>query len=69
MLITKESHQQPQRTQSGFTIGQTVQVVDLNRVGRIVGMQGGMWLVSLTEGDTPISRPAGSLMPRQTLMG
>ncbi len=70
MLLTKETHDRdvPRHTVS-FSVGETVQVKSLRKVGKIIGMQGGQWLVRLTEGDAPISCDSSNLERRQTLMG
>ena len=70
MLIAKETFDRdvPRHTVS-FRVGETVQVKSLRKIGKIVGMEGGQWLVRLTEGDAPISCDSGNLERRQTLMG
>lgn len=70
MLIAKETFDRdvPRPTVS-FSVGETVQVKSLRKIGRIVGMEGGQWLVRLTEGDAPISCDSGNLERRQALMG
>lgn len=70
MLIAKETADRDQhRPVTSFSVGETVHVVSLNRTGRISGMEGGRWLVILTEGDAPIPCSAGDLQRRQTLLG
>ena len=67
MLVTRE-HQEHHPVTT-FSVGETVHVVNLNRTGKIVGMEGGRWLVRLTEGDAPVPCDSGNLQKRQTLMG
>lgn len=70
MLVTKETFDRDvPRHSVSFSVGETVQVKSLRKIGRIVGMEGGQWLVRLTEGDAPISCDSGNLERRQTLMG
>jgi hypothetical protein len=70
MLIARETIERDVvRKVTTFTIGETVHVVSLGRTGRIAGMEGGRWLVSLTEGDTPVPCDANNLERRQTLLG
>lgn len=71
MLIAKETVDRdvPRAVTTTFRVGETVHVVSLGRTGRITGMEGGQWLVSLTEGDAPVRCSAGDLQPRQTLLG
>ena len=70
MLLAKETYDRdvPRPTVS-FSVGETVQVKSLRKVGKIIGMQDGRWLVRLTEGDAPISCDSSNLERRQTLMG
>jgi hypothetical protein len=70
MLIAKETFDRdvPRHTVS-FSVGETVQVKSLRKIGRIVGMENGQWLVRLIEGDAPISCDSGNLERRQALMG
>ena len=70
MLVTREAPERgAQHQSSSFAIGETVHVRHLGRTGRISGMEGGRWLVRLTEGDAPVSCAASDLEKRQTLMG
>ena len=70
MLVARETIERDvSRPITSFTIGETVKVVSLGRTGCIVGMNNGKWLVSLTEGDTPIPCDASNLKKRQTLLG
>ena len=70
MLIAKETFDRdvPRHTVS-FSVGETVQVKSLRKIGRIVGMENGQWLVRLIEGDAPIPCDSGNLERRQALMG
>lgn len=69
MLLTKEHRDDRSQKVTTFMVGETVHVVSLNRTGKIVGMEGGRWLVRLTEGDAPVPCDSGNLQKRQTLMG
>ncbi len=70
MLVARETIERDvTRSVTSFTIGETVQVLSLGRTGRITGMNNGKWLVSLTEGDTPVPCDASNLQKRQTLLG
>jgi hypothetical protein len=70
MLVAKETIDRDiPRQISSFQVGETVQVVSLGRVGRVVGLEGGRWLVQLTEGDTPVRCNTGDLQKRSTLLG
>jgi hypothetical protein len=70
MLVARETIERDlPRPVTGFTIGETVHVLSLGRTGRITGMEGGRWLVCLTEGDAPVPCAASNLQRRQTLFG
>ncbi len=70
MLVARETIERDvSRPITSFTINETVYVVSLGRTGRIVGMNNGRWLVSLTEGDTPVPCEASNLQKRQFILG
>ncbi len=70
MLVARETIERDvRRPVTAFTMGETVHVVSLGRTGRITGMDGSRWLVSLTEGDAPVPCDASNLEKRQTLLG
>ena len=69
MLVARETVERDPRRTTTFQVGETVHVVSLGRTGRISGMEGGRWLVTLTEGDSPVPCSAGDLERRQTLLG
>ncbi len=70
MLVTRETQERDTpRPVTRFTVGETVHVVSLGRVGRVAGMDGSRWLVALTEGDAPVACDASDLERRQTLFG
>jgi len=72
MLVARETHDRdtPRSSRTAFGIGETVHVVSLGRTGRVAGPNGnGGWLVTLTEGDTPVSCESSDLQKRQTLLG
>lgn len=70
MLVTREAlERDTPRPVTRFTMGETVHVVSLGRTGRITGMDGSRWLVSMTEGDAPVPCDASNLERRQTLFG
>ena len=70
MLVTRETQERDTpRPVTRFTIGETVHVVSLGRVGRSAGNDGSRWVVTLTEGAPPVPSVASNLERRQTLFG
>lgn len=71
MLVARETIERdtPRRSATTFTVGETVHVVSLGRTGRVSGSENGRWLVTLTEGDAPVSCESSDLQKRQTLLG
>ena len=70
MLVSKEAVDRDRRPSvAGFSINETVRVVSLDKVGRVVGTEGGLILVRLSEGDSPVPCAEGDLERRDALMG